>query len=93
MRRGVSISLRHLVFVVLALLVLTGASWALSYAHLPGLAGVLVALAIASVKVALVMLFFMELAEHRGGVRLVALVAPAFVALLTLFMLFDVWTR
>lgn len=79
--------------VIGSLLVLTGLSLGASYLHLPGVFGVLVALAIASVKVTLVVLFFMELREHRGGVRFVALTGPAFVATLILVMLAEVWTR
>ncbi len=82
-----------LAVVIGSLLVLTGLSLGASYVHLPGVLHVLVALAIASVKVTLVVLFFMELREHRGGVRFVALTGPAFVATLILVMLAEVWTR
>lgn len=51
------------------------------------------ALLFAAAKVAIVALVFMDLAEHGGGVRVVAITAPAFLALLLLAMLADVWLR
>jgi len=51
------------------------------------------ALIIASVKGALVALFFMHLAEHKGANRLVFASAMLFVVLLLSFTLFDFGTR
>lgn len=79
--------------VIAALLLLTLLSFGASYLELPAGLEVVVALGIASVKVTLVMLFFMELRDHRGGVRFVALTGPLFVMTLVLLMLADVWTR
>lgn len=91
--KGVAQGTKGLLGVLAALLVLTLGSLGASYLHLPAGLEVIVALVIASVKVTLVMLFFMELYEHRGGVRFVALTGPAFVVTLILLMLADVWTR
>lgn len=87
------ITLRRVSIVTAALMVLAAVSWGVSYLHLPPAAGVAVALGVAAIKVALVALFFMELGQHRGGVRLVAITAPLFVAILLLLTLADVWTR
>ena len=51
------------------------------------------ALVIASVKGALVALYFMHLAEHQGASRLVFATSMLFVVLLLLFTLFDMGTR
>lgn len=93
MERRIEITPRHLLVAIGSLLLLAGLSWGLSYAHLPGWASVGIALAIAGAKLAFVMLFFMELAEHRGGLRFVALTAPLWVAIMVLLMIGDVWTR
>jgi cytochrome c oxidase subunit 4 len=53
----------------------------------------IVAMAIALVKSALVALFFMELWEHRGANRFVFAVSIAFVLLLMGFSIADVQTR
>lgn len=55
--------------------------------HLP------LAMAIASGKSALVVLFFMHLAEHRGTSAVVFATSLVFVAVLILFVLLDVQTR
>jgi cytochrome c oxidase subunit 4 len=93
MKRASHASGAALAAVIGSLLVLTGLSLGASYLHLPGVLGVVVALGIAAVKVTLVVLFFMELRDHRGGARLVALTGPAFVATLILLMLAEVWAR
>lgn len=93
MKRSATGSGTTLLIVIAALLALTALSLGVSFVHLPGALGVVVALAIAAVKVTLVVLFFMDLRDHSGGVRLVALTGPAFVATLILLMLADVWTR
>jgi cytochrome c oxidase subunit 4 len=51
------------------------------------------ALVIASVKGALVALYFMHLSEHQGASRLVFATSMLFVVLLLLFTLFDIGTR
>ena len=51
------------------------------------------ALVIASVKGALVALYFMHLAEHQGASRVVFVTSLLFVVLLLLFTLFDIGTR
>ena len=76
-----------------ALLALTAVTWGLSRFHIPGAAGVAVALAIASVKGALVALFFMHLWDQRGPNRLVLATSLVFVALLVLLTLLDNATR
>lgn len=93
MRRSLEITPKLLALVIAALLALTALSFAVSYAELPGWAETLVAIGIASAKVTLVMLFFMELLDHRGGVRFVALTGPAFLAVLILLILGDVYFR
>jgi len=77
----------------LALMVLTALTWGLSRLHIPGGAGVAVALAIASVKGGLVALFFMHLYDQRGANRLVFLTSLVFVALLIGLTLLDNATR
>jgi cytochrome c oxidase subunit 4 len=76
-----------------ALMLLTGLTWGLSTIHIAGGAGVAVALVIASVKGALVALFFMHLYDQRGPNRLVLLTSLVFVALLVLLTLLDNATR
>ena len=76
-----------------ALMALTAATWGLSSFHVPGVAGVALALAIASAKGALVALFFMHLWDQRGPNRLVLLTSLVFVALLVLLTLLDNATR
>ncbi|QRN99205.1 cytochrome C oxidase subunit IV family protein [Archangium violaceum] len=75
-----------------ALMVLTVVTVFTGRMHLPQF-GLLLALVIASVKGALVALYFMHLAEHKGANRLVFATSMLFVVLLLLFTLFDVGTR
>jgi cytochrome c oxidase subunit 4 len=84
-------SLRY-VLVWLGLMVLALASFLLSRAHLGPLDSVL-ALTIAAAKTALVVLFFMELIEHRFINSLVLVVSAAFVGLLVSLMIADVLMR
>jgi len=77
----------------LALMVLTAATWGLSRFHIPGAAGVAVALAIASVKGGLVALFFMHLYDQSGPNRLVLLTSLVFVTLLIGLTILDNATR
>ena len=76
-----------------ALMVLTALTWGLSRIHIPGGAGVAVALGIASVKGALVALFFMHLYDQPGPNRLVLITSLVFVVLLVLLPLLDNATR
>jgi cytochrome c oxidase subunit 4 len=76
-----------------ALMALTALTWGLSRFHIPGGAGVAVALTIASVKGALVALFFMHLWDQPGPNRLVLVTSLVFVALLIGLTLLDNSTR
>jgi cytochrome c oxidase subunit 4 len=60
--------------------------------HLPDW-GLVLALVIASIKGALVALYFMHLADHQGANRVVFVTSMVFVVLLLLFTLFDIGTR
>jgi cytochrome c oxidase subunit 4 len=75
------------------LMFLTALTWGLSRFHIPGGAGVAVALAIATVKGALVALFFMHLYDQPGPNRLVLATSLVFVALLVSLVLLDNATR
>jgi cytochrome c oxidase subunit IV len=86
------ISARTGVFTWLALLVLTGVSFALSFVHL-GVLSVPVALFIATVKATLVATFFMELAIERFTVKVTLISGFFFVCLLISLMAGDVPTR
>ncbi len=76
----------------LVLLVLWGASWAISYLSLGPLA-LPVALAIAVLKAVLVALFFMELAVERFSIRATVWVAAALIVFFVLLTALDVATR
>lgn len=76
-----------------ALMALTAVTWGLSSLHIPGGAGVAVALVIATVKGGLVALFFMHLWDQPGPNRLVLATSLVFVALLVLLTLLDNATR
>src|SRR4051794_14939928 len=80
------------VAVWIALLALTLLSFVLSRAHLGSL-DVVLALLIATVKVLLVGLFFMHLAEERFSVGMVPAVSIFLVLLLIVFVVGDVATR
>jgi cytochrome c oxidase subunit 4 len=75
------------------LMALTALTWGLSRFHIPGAGGVAVALTIASVKGALVALFFMHLWDQPGPNRLVLVTALVFVALLVSLVILDNATR
>jgi cytochrome c oxidase subunit IV len=87
-----SISQRTTFVTLLALLGLTAASFALSYVHL-GVLNIPVALVIASVKAALVVTIFMELAVEKFSVKLSLVMGFVFVILLIGLMVADVATR
>jgi cytochrome c oxidase subunit 4 len=76
-----------------ALMILTATTWGLSSFHFAGGAGVAVALGIASLKGALVALFFMHLYDQKGPNRLVFVTSLVFVALLVVLTLLDNATR
>jgi cytochrome c oxidase subunit 4 len=75
-----------------ALIVLTGLTLGLSFV-LHGAIEIPVALAIATLKAALVAAFFMHLVEQRFQNRLVLVISVAFVFLLVGLMVTDVVTR
>ncbi|HEX8434050.1 cytochrome C oxidase subunit IV family protein [Archangium sp.] len=75
-----------------ALMVLTVVTVLTGRMHLPDW-GLALALVIASVKGALVALYFMHLSEHKGANRLVFATSLLFVVLLLVFTLFDLGTR
>jgi cytochrome c oxidase subunit 4 len=81
------------VAVLAALLVLTVATYFAAKVHLPGGWHVTVSLVIASVKGALVALFFMHLWDQRGANRLVFVTSLVFVALLIGLTVSDNATR
>lgn len=74
------------------LLAFTTLSYALSHLHL-GTWGVVVALAIAAAKAALVAFFFMHLSERSGGPRLVLATAVLFVVILIGLILVEASDR
>ena len=77
----------------IALMVFTALTVALGRLHLAGSWGLVVAMAIAVVKSALVVLFFMHLWDHGGANRLVLATTLVFVALLMGLVLIDNATR
>ena len=84
--------MRALVLTFVALLVLTVVSWLVSGLDL-GRADVLVALAIASAKACLVVIFFMHLLEETTSTVLALLSGVFFVSLLAAFVAVEVATR
>ncbi len=83
---------RTYIIVWLALLVLTGVTWGVSYVNL-GMGNVAVALCIASVKAALVALFFMHLRYENRLVWAFAIVPLFFLALIIFGTLSDTLFR
>jgi cytochrome c oxidase subunit 4 len=81
------------VAVLIALLVLTGITYAAAKVHLPGGWAVAVALTIAILKGSLVALFFMHLWDQHGPNRLVFVTSLFFVALLIGLTIADNATR
>jgi cytochrome c oxidase subunit 4 len=79
-------------FALIALLCLTALTFGLHYVTVGSL-GIIVALAIAAIKVSIVALVFMELRESMIATRVVAIVAVMFVALLCLGVFSDVGFR
>ena len=85
-------SARGLVFTLLSLLALAGASLGLRYAHLGGL-GFAAALGIAAIKAVLVALFFMEIGGERPSVRFAFAAGLGLLALMLSLILADIVTR
>ncbi len=77
----------------IALVVLTVATFLLSKVHFPSPFHLLVAMAIACGKSALVVLFFMHLYDHGGANRIVFVASLFFVALLIGLVVADNATR
>jgi cytochrome c oxidase subunit 4 len=80
------------VLVWLALMILAALTFLLSRAHLGSL-DIAIALVIAVIKTVLVVLFFMELIEHRFVNSMVLIVTAGFVVLLISLTVADVVTR
>ncbi len=76
-----------------ALLVFTALTVGLGRIHLAGGWSIVIAMAIATVKASLVVLFFMHMKEHGGASRLVLATTLVFVALLMGLVLLDNATR
>lgn len=83
---------RIYIIVWIALLILTAVTWGVSYINL-GLGNVAVALLIASVKAALVALFFMHLRYEKRLVWAFAIVPLFFLALIIFGTLSDTMFR
>ena len=83
----------HYVMVWAALMVLTGVTLAVWKTDFSYAARVVIALAVALVKSALVAIFFMHLWEEKGVARLVLVVSAMMVALLIRLTLLDNATR
>ena len=85
-------SARTYVLVFVTLMVLAGTTYALGEGKL-GAASLPVAMVIATVKSALVLLFFMHLWEHKGAARVALAIAVFFMLMLIGGTLSDVATR
>ncbi|WP_338868693.1 cytochrome C oxidase subunit IV family protein [Myxococcus stipitatus] len=84
----------HVLVVGVALWFFTTLTWGLSFTSLHQTAwGMVVALAIASVKVGLIAFFFMHLSERQGGPRLVFATAFVFVVILVGMVLLEARAR
>ena len=83
---------RIYIIIWIALLILTAVTWWVSYVNL-GMGNVAVALLIASVKAALVALFFMQLRHEKRLVWAFALVPLFFLALIIFGTLSDTMFR
>ena len=80
------------VIVWVALMVLTVVTVVTGHLHMAH-GALALALVIASVKGAMVALYFMHLIDHQGANRVVFVTSIVFVVLLLLFTLFDIGTR
>lgn len=83
---------KHLLLTLVALVVLTFASLGFHYANL-GATGIIIALAIAALKVGIVGFVFMELSAASAATRIVAATCVVFVMLLCLGIVGDVAFR
>jgi len=83
---------RIYIIVWIALIILTGVTWGVSYVNL-GMGNVAVALFIASVKAALVALFFMQLRYEKRIIWAFALFPLFFLALIIFGTLSDTLFR
>jgi caa(3)-type oxidase subunit IV len=81
------------VLALVGLLVLTALTFGMHFAPLGGTLGLVVAMTIATIKVGIVAMIFMELRESFAGTRLVAVVGVAFLALICLGVVGDVAFR
>ena len=88
MKHGVKLA----IWAFAGLLVLTGTTFGLSYAHL-GRGQIPVALAIALLKSALVALFFMNLVEQHASNWIAFVVGWVIASMLILLAMFDVISR
>jgi caa(3)-type oxidase subunit IV len=84
---------RPLVIALVCLLALTALTFGLHFAPLGGPLGIVVALAIAAVKVSIVGAVFMELRGSEGALRVVVGMSIGFVALLCLGIIGDIAMR
>jgi caa(3)-type oxidase subunit IV len=84
---------RPYVLALVGLLVLTALTFGMHFAPLGGTLGLVVAMTIATIKVGIVAMIFMELRESFAGTRLVAVVGVAFLALICLGVVGDVAFR
>ncbi len=87
------LGISHYVAVWIALVLLAILSFGLSRLHLPGAWPLVIALAIATIKGGLVLLFFMHMWVHRGASRLTMAVAFSFLLLLLSLTIADMKTR
>ena len=83
---------KRLALTLAALLLLAGISLAFRFAHL-GSAGLPVALAIAVVKAALVLVFFMEIGDERPTVRFACAAGVVMLGVMVALVVADVVTR
>lgn len=91
-KRPVELTPLKYVACYVALLLLTGLTFGLSFVNL-GVGQWLAALGIAAAKAIIVALFFMHLIEMSTAHRLAGVIAIGLLATLILFAMADVWTR
>lgn len=87
-----SITIRHLTYTWIALLLLAGATFGLAFLPL-GASSPLIAMLIASAKALLVILFFMELFRSRLSPRAALILSLLLLGILMGIALIDVLTR
>ncbi len=86
------ISVRTYWLTWIALMILTGTTWGLSYVNI-GVADLTVALGIAAIKATLVSLFFMHLIKSEFGYRFVLLIGIFFFLIMVSFDMIDLLAR